>query len=44
MKLERLITIVTNLAVVAGMVLVVFELQQNREAIHARGRTQGVGS
>ena len=33
MKLERLITIVTNLAVVAGMVLVVFELQQNREAI-----------
>lgn len=33
MKFERLITIVTNLAVVAGMVLVVFELQQNREAI-----------
>lgn len=33
MKLERLITIITNLAVVAGMVLVVLELQQNREAI-----------
>jgi hypothetical protein len=33
MKFERLITIVTNLAVVSGMVLVVFELQQNREAI-----------
>ncbi|MBX9896198.1 MAG: hypothetical protein K2Y09_13675 [Nitrosomonas sp.] len=33
MKFERLITIITNLAVVAGMVLVVLELQQNREAI-----------
>lgn len=33
MKFERLITIITNLAVVSGMVLVVFELQQNREAI-----------
>ncbi|MCP5243624.1 MAG: hypothetical protein H6940_09380 [Burkholderiales bacterium] len=33
MKFERIITIITNLAVVSGMVLVVFELQQNREAI-----------
>ncbi len=28
MKFERLITIITNLAVVSGMVLVVFDLQQ----------------
>ena len=33
MKFERIITIITNLAVVSGLVLVVFELQQNREAI-----------
>ena len=33
MKFERLITAITNLAVVLGLVLVVFELQQNREAI-----------
>lgn len=33
MKFERLITIVANLAVVMGLILVIFELQQNREAV-----------
>ena len=34
MNLESKITIATNLAVLIGLGLVVFELQQNREAIH----------
>lgn len=33
MKFKRAISIITNIAVVCGLVLVVFELQQNREAI-----------
>lgn len=33
MKFTRAISIITNIAVMCGLVLVVFELQQNREAI-----------